>query len=861
VIGLATDPLTSGPADGPADGAHHTDTSWEWRCRRLGESAAALAALVVALWLLDVSWRGRGGRGVPEALSRVVILAALAAGAGWLGAALMARVRGRRGRELAAALLLPVLVALSLAVRFAGIESEVGGRYYLDEGTYYHHATAIDGGDLLTRTFVYPHLTYYADALTLWAAARFPAAVAALARWLYGLDEPLAVSWLLLRGVVALLSALTVVPVFKIAERLGGGSTAREAGAEDAAGAAGSAGETGEDAAPGPAGEAAVAAEARAAGSRRSTAGRGGAKTGKRVVPPSRVGLAAGALAAVLLIFSGLYNEGSHLNTCDVPSAFFATVCLLFAARLAARESARDYALAGIAAGLAAASKYPAMLVALAIVAVWVGWRLRRRDWNGGLAWAALAALGTVVAVMPSLLAYPDLAFGGERGVFFGARQYGRGGWLGVMPESNAAFYAGQLLWSFGWPAVAAGLSGLVLMAVRAARARQRRQPRSMGQWASDPPAVGLLWLAIYPVAFLVLIASMNMVVKRNLYPVLPILAVYLGVGIAAWLRAAFERPGGGTALAWRLAAAALVLACLWPPAEVTARQTIGYVSPTTREEAAAWIGRHLPPGASIVKESYTPDFPPGRFAVSHQRLAGRIPIPELRDPQNDYLLLSSAAYARFRDPAALFTDNQRQLARRYDEIFRTFPLVKEWIPGDLQLGPVLRLYRIDPDPAACLPAAELPAADAFVSDESMRPAPDRPIRYGAPGQWSLFRACLSAGRYQVGLAGEVRPPARVQVTDATGAVLAQLTVKPATAARADLDLPRPGKVLLYVYLGPGSRLREVNVARLPAGDCAAQASACRTQPRTNRLTSGQLTFQIMRGIRSASASSKYTSA
>jgi 4-amino-4-deoxy-L-arabinose transferase-like glycosyltransferase len=792
-------------------------TAAQWR-RRLGACALALAAIVVALWLLDVSWKGRGGRGVPEALSRVVILAALAVGAGWLAASLVARVRGRRGRELAAALSLPALVALSLAVRFAGIESEVGGRYYLDEGTYYHHATAIDGGDLLTRTFVYPHLLYYADALTLWAAARFPAPVAALARRLYGLNEPLAVSWLLLRGVVALLSALTVVPVFKIAERLA----------------------------------------------------------------PWR-GRTAGALAAALLIFSGLYNEGSHLNTCDVPSAFFATVCLLFAARLAARESARDYAMAGIAAGLAAASKYPAVLVALAIAAVWVGWRLRRRDWNGGLAWAALAALGTVVAVMPSLLAYPDLAFGGERGVFFGARQYGRGGWLGVMPESNAAFYAGQLLWSFGWPAVAAGLSGLVLMAIRAARARRRREPRSAGMQvpgpqeagrqmpqppevagtsvpgtpmampppslpiAAGPRAVGLLWLAIYPAAFLVLIASMNMVVKRNLYPVLPILAVYLGVGIAAWLRAAFDRPGGGTALAWRLAAAALVLACLWLPAELTARQTIGYVSPTTREEAAAWIGRHLPPGASIVKESYTPDFPPGRFAVSHQRLAGRIPIPELRDPQNDYLLLSSAAYARFSDPAALFTDNQRQLARRYDEIFRTFPLVKEWVPGDLQLGPVLRLYRIDPDPAACLPAAGLPAADAFVSDESMRAAPERPLHYGTLGQWSLFRACVPAGRYRLGLLGEVRPPARVQVTDTAGAELAQLAMKPASApsppdgaapaasprpecnvrpaagptpqgsappaATAEIDLARPGKVLLYVSLGPGSRLRGVTVA------------------------------------------------
>jgi hypothetical protein len=828
-----------------------------WR-RRWGAAALALAVLAAALWLLDVGWRGRDGRGVPEALSRVAIAAALAAGAGWLAAALAARMAGRQGRELAAALLLPGLVVLSLAVRFAGIDSEVSGRYYLDEGTYYHHATAIDGGELLTRTFVYPHLTYYADALTLWAAARFPGVVAALARRLYGLDEPLAVSWLLLRGVVALLSALTVVPVFKLAERLGGG------------GGAAAASEVGE-------------------GGRAAAAGHGSGVSGLAGAPWA--GRAAGALAAALLIFSDLYNEGSHLNTCDVPSAFFATVCLLFAARLAQRETARDYALAGVTAGLAAASKYPAGLAAIAVAGVWAGWRLRRRDWNAGLAWVALAAAGTVVAVMPSLIAYPDLAFGGERGVFFGARQYGRGGWLGVMPDSNAAFYAGQLLSSFGWPAVAAGVSGLALLAVRALRAgravpdasteRDARvdpdaraipdAPISRGERQRSPGLAGMLWLALYPAAFLALIASMNMVVKRNLYPVVPILAVFLGVGMAAWLRLAAElasrrqaalaeapgRPapaewsqGGGSApgrtvaegagagrsapawpprfrlakawRGWRWAAAVLALACLWPPAELTARQTLGYVSPTTREEAAAWINLHLPPGASLVKESYTPDFPAGRFAVSQQRLAGRTPIPELRDPQNDYLLLSSAAYARFRDPDALFTDRQRELARRYDQIFRTFPLVKEWVPGELQLGPVLRLYRIDPDPAACRPAAELAAADAFVPDDSMRPAPDRPLRYAAPGQWSLFRACLPAGRYRLGLLGEVRPPASVRVTDATGSRLDLLEVKAGgpgpAAAVADLDLARPGKVLLYVYLGSGSRLRAIDLARQPAG-------------------------------------------
>jgi hypothetical protein len=774
-------------------------------------AAAALSAAVVGLWLLDVIRQGEAGHAVPEALSRGAIVAALAAGAAWLTAALAARLAGRRGWALGAALVLPAMLALSLAVRFAGIDSEVSGRYYLDEGTYYHHATMIDRGEVLRLSFVYPHLVYYADALTLWAAARFPATVAALGRRLYGLDDPLAVAWLLLRGVVALLSALTVVPVYELARRASG---ERREGPVEPSGHGGSG-----------------SSDSGASGS----VGGGGLGGGGAAAP--WVGRAAGALAAALLIASDLFNEGSHLNTCDVPSAFFATLCLLLVARLADRERAGDYLLAGVAAGLAGASKYPAGLVALGIAAVWLGWRVRRRDWNGGLAWAALAALGTFVAVMPSVVAYPGMAFAGQRGIFFGARQYGRGGWLGVMPESNAGFYAGKLLWSFGWPAVIAGLSGLALLGIR---------PRTRGRLAR------LLWLAPFPVVFLALVTSMNMVVKRNLYPVLPILAVYLGAGMASWLELAAGRAGGGappapaapvssspwrssSRTAWRWAAPVLAIACLWPPAGLTARQTAGYVMASTREEAAAWIGAHLPAGAAIVKESYTPDFPPGRFAVSHVRFAGRIPIDELRSPENDYLLLSSAAYSRFRDPGALFTDNQRQLARRYDEIFRTFPLVKEWIPDELQLGPVLRLYRIDPEPAGCLPAADLRAADAFVSDAGLRPDPEhpeRPLRFRSPGDWGLFRGCFPAGRYRVGLLGDIRLPARVRVTDVAGVQLELLAVQPVAAggsgpaprpaqgvqasAGAELALRRSGKVLFYVYLAPGSWLRAVTLARSP---------------------------------------------
>jgi hypothetical protein len=557
-------------------------------------------ALTAGFWMLHVG--GHEHHTVP----RITAVFALAASAVWLGGRLVRSFPGRSGRERVLVFLLPLLLVLSLAVRFTGLSHEVDGRYYLDEGTYYHHASAIDDGRWLRLSFVYPHVMYYLDAFALWLAGLFPGLAA---RWsgALGVSDPLSIQWLALRAVVALLSALTVIPVFRIAERLGG-----------------------------------------------------------------RV---AGAAAALLLIFSPLYNDGSHLNICDVPSAFFATLCLLWVARLVDSESTRDYVLAGICAGLAAGSKYPAGVVAIAIVAVWLRWRVDRRDcrrdWSFGLLWAGLAAVITFAAVMPSMLVFPEAAFLGNRGIFFGVHQYGQGGWLGVMPDSNPRFYGGHLLESFGWMAMIAGLSGFVFT---------RRSE-----------LVRRLWLLPYPLAYLGLIAAMNMVVKRNLYPVIPILAVFLGVGIAEWARRLLALPRPVFALR-AVMAAGLALACLWMPAEATVRQDASFASPSTREEALAWIRTHVPRGSSILKESYTPDFAPGEYEITHLRFAGRLSPEDLR--QFQYVLLASAAYGRFLDIESLRRPNQQEIARSYDEVFRTFELVKQWEPAETQLGPELRLYR-----------------------------------------------------------------------------------------------------------------------------------------------------------------------
>ena len=252
--------------------------------------------------------------------------------------------------------------------------------------------------------------------------------------------------------------------------------------------------------------------------------------------------------------------------------------------------------------------------------------------------------------------------------MFFGARQYGKGGWLGVVPRSNALYYAQALVGSFGWTAALAGLSGL----------------------AVSPRKQRLLWLLPFPVVYLALIISMSMVVRRNLYPVIPILAALLGAGIGIWLGRLLEVRWGNR---WQPILAAVLLAvCLALPAWRTGLQAVALARPSTREIAGDWIRAHVPRGASIAKESYTPDFPAGEYEVLHRRFAARLTLEELR--QHDYVLLASAAYSRFRDPAALTRPHQQKMAERYAEIFRSWELVQEWVPSETRLGPVLRLYR-----------------------------------------------------------------------------------------------------------------------------------------------------------------------
>jgi hypothetical protein len=289
----------------------------EGSVRLLGVALAAAWLGAVALWLAAAV-----DRPAPPALSRVVVASAVLLTLTWIGAWIGRAISRARGQRSLAPLVPVLLLALALAVRLVGLDHEVTEGFYLDEGTYSQHAAQINDGRLLQRDFVYPHLLYYLDAFVIWAGGLFRGLVTAVLELLYGLAPGEGTRRMLMRGIVALAGAVTVLPVHALGRWLGGGGS--------------------------PEGSAVGRAEW------------------------------SGALAGLLIVFSPLYNEGSHLAICDVPSALFAALCLAATARLAEVETRGGYALAGAAAGLAAAAKYPAGLVALAPVALWLAFRLGR---------------------------------------------------------------------------------------------------------------------------------------------------------------------------------------------------------------------------------------------------------------------------------------------------------------------------------------------------------------------------------------------------------------------------------------------------------------------------------------------------
>ena len=231
-------------------------------------------------------------------------------------------------------------------------------------------------------------------------------------------------------------------------------------------------------------------------------------------------GRAAALTAALLLALSPLHAQHSHWMTVDVPAAFWTTLSLVFAARLAFSDAKlrRSALLAGICAGLAAATKYN---LALAILPIVVAIIVRRRAGAAGLAAPAVfAAAGLIAAFLigcPGSIAENAIFM---RDLRFEAVHVSRQGGDAFAGTGSGFVYqiAANLNAGLGLPLLLAGLVS-ICYAVR------RRES-------------GDLLLASFVVPYYVLISLPQARYARYAIPLLPFLCIWVGRGTAVWWHA-----------------------------------------------------------------------------------------------------------------------------------------------------------------------------------------------------------------------------------------------------------------------------------------------------------------------------------
>jgi hypothetical protein len=300
-------------------------------------------------------------------------------------------------------------------------------------------------------------------------------------------------------------------------------------------------------------------------------------------------GWRAGAAAALVLAVSPTAVRDAHYVKHDVPVTLAIAVALLVLARLARVGEAAGaatpptrlaLAAAGAACGVAFSTHYYAVFLALPL-AIAVAARLgafgdaSRRPAIRPLiaAWlvAGAAAAFTFFALSPFLLVEPRTAWTD----IVANRQIvvDRAGMLGSGPFPSAGAYL-RLLWheGLGWPVTAAALAGAIVLL--------RRRP-----WHA-------LLLASFPLAFL-LFLSHTVAASRYLNPVLPVLAVLAGAGLALLTRST------PSTLAL---AAALALPAAWQSRAIG----VFFAQTDTRTIAQQWIEREVPPGSTVLVQPYS---------------------------------------------------------------------------------------------------------------------------------------------------------------------------------------------------------------------------------------------------------------
>ncbi len=297
---------------------------------------------------------------------------------------------------------------------------------------------------------------------------------------------------------------------------------------------------------------------------------------------------AAGLLGAFFLAVCPLHAQHSHFATVDIGAAFWLTISLVWAAKLAAvestpRERLRAAVVAGIFAGLSAASKYSGAVALLsAITAVWI--LVRAKQIPLGQATALALAAGAACAAA-FLIACPGSVL--ETAQFLSDTRMESNH---VMHQSEVYFQQTGPGWIYiaqrnldaalGLPLLILSLAGLVYGCIR----------RERGDW---------ILLATLAPTYLILGAAQSRYARYDI-PLLPLLALWAARLCVEW----YDRARRGQVFArlkspvWVSVSVTALVSVLTLASCVLLLTPMGQADP--RERAAVWLEAHAPQASAI---------------------------------------------------------------------------------------------------------------------------------------------------------------------------------------------------------------------------------------------------------------------
>ena len=295
-----------------------------------------------------------------------------------------------------------------------------------------------------------------------------------------------------------------------------------------------------------------------------------------------------GLVAAFFLAVSPLHVYYSKLIRSDILMTFLVLVAFWFSLQILARRTWSGYVLAGFFAGLSIATKYPAAIVLLVIVAAYVFSR----------AWKDISKL--IVSGFACLFG----VFTGSPFLFLDFRTV-----MSNLVTENRSMHLSatgegwfrNLIWYVQEPlGHAFSISGLLLAAIGVVLCLVTRKKE---KWL----------LLVFPVGFLFFMASLHLRWERWMLPLLPFVGVL--AALAFWEIVA--RIGRYTP-AWTACLAGLVLLLSFAVPLLKADRIRGceMSGKDTRTIAREWILEHLPKGSRILLETYGPELPPVRYTL-----------------------------------------------------------------------------------------------------------------------------------------------------------------------------------------------------------------------------------------------------